>query len=297
MSIGSRNKFITFLLMFYYWLRGIALFFVPRSYKSKSVKGELVLITGGGSGLGRAMAIRFAQLGAHVVVWDINKSGLDETIKLIKHYDVTVKSYVCDITDRHAVYETAAKVKQDIGDVTVLVNNAGVVTGKKFLDMPDEKILQTFHVNTISHFWTLKAFLPAMISKNEGHLVSIASIAGQQGCSQMSDYCASKFAAVGLEESLRLELLCDGYTGIKSSVVLPFFVNTGMFAGFQSAVLPSLEPDYMADEIISGVLTEKEYIVVPKSLLTLNVLKQMMPTKANYKLFELLDGRLSLIHI
>ncbi len=81
---------------------------------------------------------------------------------------------------------------------------------------------------------TTKAFLPDMMATNKGHIVSIASVAGLSGSVKLSDYCASKFAAVGFEESLRLELQCDGYYGIHSTVVCPFFINTGMFAGVKS---------------------------------------------------------------
>lgn len=88
---------------------------------------------------------------------------------------------------------------------------------------------------------TIKAFLPEMLTssrnpnqKGYGHIVSIASIAGLSGSVRLTDYCASKFAAVGLEEALRLELQCDGYNGIHSTVVCPFFINTGMFSGVDS---------------------------------------------------------------
>ena len=95
---------------------------------------------------------------------------------------------------------------------------------------------------TFTLFWqTIKAFLPDMMAKSRvpgqkgyGHLVTVASIAGLSGSVRLADYCASKFAAVGLEESLRLELQCEGYNGIHSTVVCPFFISTGMFAGVDS---------------------------------------------------------------
>ncbi|PRD29453.1 UNVERIFIED_CONTAM: Short-chain dehydrogenase/reductase family 16C member 6 [Trichonephila clavipes] len=83
-------------------------------------------------------------------------------------------------------------------------------------------------------FETCKAFLPDMMAENKGHIVSIASLAGIAGATRLTDYCASKFAAVGFEESLRLELYDEGYTGIHSTVVCPFFINTGMFDGANS---------------------------------------------------------------
>ena len=133
------------------------------------------------------------------------------------------------------------KIKKTIGDVTILVNNAGIVTGKKFIDSGDNEIEKTFKVNTFSHFWVKKyifvvwkkkykntyfdintkkklgkAFLPAMMSKNHGHLVTIASMAGIVGAAGLGDYCASKFAAVGFEESIRNELVRLGKTGVKT---------------------------------------------------------------------------------
>ncbi|CAG2111925.1 unnamed protein product [Medioppia subpectinata] len=288
----SSNHFIAFLMIFYYWICGILLFFVPKSLRFKSVKDKLVLITGGGSGLGRALAIRFAKRGANVIVWDINKSGLDETVELVRaaNPEVKVGSYVCDITDRHLVYETAAKVKRDVSAIDILVNNAGVVSGKNLMDIPDEKIIQTFQVNAISHFWTVKAVLPDMMAANSGHIVSIASVAGSTGGCQLTDYCASKFAAVGFEESLRYELINANKLGVKSTVVLPYFINTGMFAGFKSPILPALEPDYVADQIMAGVLTDAEYVAVPRICYTLNTLKTILPVKAFYKVYEVLGG-------
>lgn len=285
------NPLLAIVLLFYYWIRGILLFFVPKSLRLKSVKDEIVLITGGGSGLGRALALRFAEKGAAIVVWDINKAGLDETVAVIKKATgVDVKAYVCDITDRQAVYDTAAQVRRDVGVVSILVNNAGVVNGKKFLQTSDEKILQTMNVNVISHFWTTKAFLPDMIVKNHGHLVTIASVAGQTGCVQLADYCASKHAAFGFEESIRLELRAEGVDGVKSTLVAPFFMNTGMFQGFKSSVIPPLEPEDAADEIMLAVLTDQEILAIPKLFYTLNTLKTLLPTKANYILYEALGG-------
>jgi all-trans-retinol dehydrogenase (NAD+) len=121
-------------------------------------------------------------------------------------------------------------------------------------------------------------------------IVLIASVAGQAGTCQLTDYCSSKFAAVGFEESLRLELLNANMTGIKSTIVMPYFINTGMFDGFKSPILPALQPDVVADEIISGVLSEAEHVVVPKILYVINTLKTMLPTKAYYKLYEALGG-------
>ena len=122
-----------------------------------------------------------------------------------------------------------------MGDVDILVNNAGIVTGKKFLDATDGAIEKTFQVNTLAHFWLGKAFLPSMIDKNHGHVVTIASMAGIFGMAGLCDYCASKYAAVGFDESLRNELVAMAKDGIHTTVVCPYFINTGMFDGVQTS--------------------------------------------------------------
>ncbi|CAL1288191.1 unnamed protein product [Larinioides sclopetarius] len=223
-----------FVLLIYYVIESIILTFVPRRYRYKDIKGQTVLITGGGCGIGRLLALRFAQHGARIVVWDLNLNGAQETVKMVKDQGGEAFAYRCDVSQPQAVYDAAAKVKQEVGKVDILVNNAGIVTGKRLLDCPDEKIKKTFEVNSLAHFWTCKAFLPDMMAENKGHIVSIASLAGYTGAVRLTDYCASKFAAVGFEESLRLELHVEGYNEIISSVVCPYFINTGMFDGVNS---------------------------------------------------------------
>ena len=196
--------------------------------------------------------LRFARLGATVVSWDINTAGNEETIAMIKKEDKDNKAfaYTVDMTskycslyssliltccyDRNDIYECARKTKAEVGQVSILVNNAGIVSGTPLLDTPDEKIIRTFDVNIMAHFWTLKAFLPDMINHKQGHLVNVASLAGHSGTNKLVDYCSSKFAAVGLDEALRVELFVQGHSEyIKTTVICPYYISTGMFAGVQ----------------------------------------------------------------
>ncbi|TRZ06048.1 hypothetical protein HGM15179_021059, partial [Zosterops borbonicus] len=174
-------------------------------------------------------------LGATVVLWDINQEGLNCTVRLARDNGAgRVHSYICDCSKRQDVYRVADQVKKEVGDVSILINNAGIVIGKRFLDSPDPLLEKTMDVNTVAHFWTYKAFLPAMIAANHGHLVSIASCAGLCGGNQLSDYCASKFAAIGFAESIDMEMRVLRKTGVKTTIVCPFFINTGMFDGVKS---------------------------------------------------------------
>merc|ERR1712192_318767 len=87
------------------------------------------------------------------------------------------------------------ETKEEVGPVTILVNNAGIVSGNTILDTPDNKIVKTFEVNVFAHFWTIKAFLPDMIASKSGHVMNIASLAGHAGANKLVDYCSSKYAA------------------------------------------------------------------------------------------------------
>lgn len=262
--------------------------------RKKNVSGEIVLITGAGSGIGRLLAIKFASLGATVVLWDINQEALNCTVKVARENGAgRVHSYVCDCSKRQDIYRVADQVKKEVGDVGILINNAGVVIGKRFLDSPDSLVDKTMEVNTMAHFWTYKAFIPAMIAANHGHLVSIASCAGLCGGSQLSDYCASKFAAVGFAESIDMELRALGKTGVKTTIVCPFAIDTGMFDGVKSKwpnLLPVLDPEYVADRIISAVRQNQEMLVMPRILYVLHFFRSFLPVKASVLLLDYFGG-------
>lgn len=119
-----------------------------------------------------------------------------------------------------------------------------------------------------------------MMEKNHGHVVSVASIAGLVGAYQLTDYCASKFAAVGLEESLRLELNCDGYDGIHSTVVCPYYINTGMFAGIGRSLIPILTPEYVVNEAVKAILVNQEVLCLPAMVYWIYMMRAILPTKS-----------------
>ncbi|XP_039558870.1 epidermal retinol dehydrogenase 2-like [Passer montanus] len=268
-------------LVVYYLLESLVFLVVPG--RKKNVSGEIVLITGAGSGIGRLLALKFASLGATVVLWDINQEGLNCTVRLAREKGAgRVHSYVCDCSKRQDVYRLADQVKKEVGDVSILINNAGIVIGKRFLDSPDALVEKTMEVNTMAHFWTYKAFLPAMIAANHGHLVSIASGAGLCGTSQASDYCASKFAAIGFAESIDMEMRALRKTGVKTTIVCPYVINTGMFDGVKSKwprMVPVLDPEYVAERIITAVRQNQEVLLIPRLTHLLCFLKSFLPVK------------------
>lgn len=248
----------------------------------KDLTGELALVTGGGGGLGRLLALRLTKLGAKVIVWDINQDGIDETVKIVQSLGGFCKGYKVDISNKDEVYKSANLIRAEVGDVSLLFNNAGVVSGRALLDTPDHLIERSFNVNIIAHFWTTKAFLPAMLERDHGHIVTIASLAGHVGISKLVDYCSSKFAAVGFDEALRIELECMGAQGIFTTVICPYFIQaTGMFDDVNSRWVPTLDSNDVADRIIESVQKNEKYAIIPGYLRVMLAMKWVFPWGCN----------------
>lgn len=162
-----------------------------RNPVKKNIRGQNVLITGSGHGLGREMALKFADQGANLVLVDINKAN-NESVKqevLKNSKSSKVITYSVDIGKESQVAELAKNIKHDLGgDVDILINNAGIVQCKPFLELSSDLVDKTFQVNIMSHIWTVKHFLPAMIKNGRGHIVAVASIAGLIGGKYLTDY-------------------------------------------------------------------------------------------------------------
>lgn len=251
----------------------------------KSLRKEIALVTGAASGIGRLMALRLASKGCRVVIWDIDSDGLEAVTKEIEAAGDVVHFYKCNLRDRNEIYKTAKKVREDIGEVSLLINNAGIISGKKLLETSDEEILATFDVNSLAHFWTIKEFLPSMLQHNHGHIVSIASIAGCTGLPGAVDYCSSKFAAVGLMEALRQELVSQRRTGIQFTTVCPSLITTGMFEGVKFRFphllgFGVLTPQYAASKIVDAIEKNQTLLMMPRGAYFSTALQHILPEKA-----------------
>ncbi|OIO12451.1 MAG: hypothetical protein AUJ52_00165 [Elusimicrobia bacterium CG1_02_63_36] len=229
----------------------------------KRFQGKTAVITGGAGGLGRAVAARLLGLGARVALWDVSKERLKQAVAALDAGDA-VRGYAVDATDPVSVREAAKKVEADFGPVSLLDNNAGIVTAGGLLDASDADLNRTIDVNLKSYLWCTRAFLPGMIARGEGHLVMTASAAGLLGVPGMAAYSASKHGVVGLSESLRLELRKKAARGIGMTIVCPSFISTGMFAGVKPPrFTPWLTPDRIADRIIAAVERDRLYVREP----------------------------------
>ncbi len=249
------------------------------------IRGAVVLITGAASGIGRLMALEVARRGAKaVIIWDLNedagvevaeevravvgaastRGGLTSTASTSARSTVAA-SYAVDVTSSESVSTASAAVLQEFGRVDILINNAGVVTGKNFLELTDEDISRTFEVNTISHYRVTREFLPGMIERDRGSVVTIASAAGLVGVARQTDYSASKFGAVGFAESLRAELRHLG-SNVHTLLYCPYYISTGMFEGVTTkfaSLLPILTPEKVAIQIIDAIERGTQMKVAP----------------------------------
>jgi len=270
---------------FYYIFEAAVKLFIPSKMFHKDISGQIILVTGGGSGIGRLMCLKYAEMGAKVVTWDINSKGNQETVDMLKERGHQGFAFTVNMANKDEIYEAAIKTKDQVGVVTILVNNAGIVSGKKLLETSDETIVRSFEVNVLAHFWTIKAFLPDMLDQKMGHVVTIASLAGQAGTNKLVDYCATKFACVGLDEALRVEMLVQGSSDfIKTTVVCPAYINTGMFDGVQSKIIEILDPQFVADQVVDATLSNKAILMLPWWTSYLIMLKHLVPSEAMMKL-------------
>lgn len=247
--------------------------------------GKSILITGAASGMGRLMAIEMGALGGNMVLLDIDHDGLQAVKNELVENNISVTTHMCDLSDRQQIYDTASQ----IGQVDILINNAGMVTGKYLLDAPDAMIEKTFQVNILAHFWLVKCFLPGMLERDSGHIVSIASAGGLAATPKLTDYCSSKFAAVGFDESLRLELRKKGSL-VKTTVVCPYYVDTGMFSGVKTRfnfLLPILKEEYVVKRIVKAVAKGKGRLIMPRFIYTIFPLR-LLPVSFQDIIFEFL---------
>jgi all-trans-retinol dehydrogenase (NAD+) len=260
------------------------------------INDRIVVITGAASGIGRLLAIELVRRGGRLVLWDLSEERLTPVVAELESLRPgSATGYACDVTDRAAVYRTAARVVAEVGDPDVVVNNAGIVSGARLLDIPDEKIEATFAVNALALFWVTKAFLPAMIARDRGHVVTVASAAGLVGVARQTDYSASKHAAVGFDESLRAELR-RASPGVRTTVVCPYYIDTGMFEGVRTKVpllLPVLKPEKVAHRIATAIEADRRQVILPPLVRLLPALR-ILPAGAFDRIMDLFGINVSM---
>lgn len=254
----------------------------------KSLTGQLALVTGAGSGIGRATAVRLGALGARIIVCDRNAQTAGETVAMLQAQGVNAYGETADVANWEAMQALAERVHNNYGVLDILVNNAGVATSGDFLSTPIEDWNWVFGINVMGVVHGCKAFGAAMAQQRRGHIVNIASAAGYYAAPEMSAYSASKHAVMGLTESLRLEM---AEFGIGVSAICPGVINTNIVSAMRTngAMVQSQQkvvdiyrkrnygPEKVAEAVVSAILHNRGVVPVSPEAWVLYASKRFAP--------------------
>ena len=249
----------------------------------KNFKNKKVLVTGGARGIGKQIALEFAQQGSDIIICDLDKSFFDEdhfksNVKDILNLGVSCKGYALDVTKYDDIVKIREKILSDIGKIDILVNNAGVVFGGKFLDISISQHQLTYDVNTQGIVNMLHVFLRDLIDRTESHIVNIASASGFTALPGGTTYASSKAAVSSFSESLRLELKKEGNTHVGITIVSPAYVNTGMFKGVKEPTfIPMLTTKKLATKVVKAVRKNKLFVLEPAFIKFVPLMKATFP--------------------
>jgi NADP-dependent 3-hydroxy acid dehydrogenase YdfG len=268
------------------------------------IKGKVAVITGAGSGIGRALAYDLARRGAKLAISDVDTAGLAETAKQVRVIGAPVHEQRLDVTDRAAVLSYADTVVAEYGTVNLVFNNAGIAFSGDVEAMTFEQIERVMDVD----FWGVvngtKAFLPHLIASGDGHVVNISSLFGLLSMPSQSAYNAAKFAVRGFTESLRQEMIINRHPvqvtcvhpgGIKTAIAR----NAGAVEGkdaaklaeYFDAKLAKTSPEQAAKTILRAVIGNRPRAVVGLDAKALDVFIRAVGPSYQ-RIFSMFAGRM-----
>ena len=269
------------------------------------LSGKVAVITGAGSGIGRALAEQLAKEGCALALADINQENLESLAAELRLAKVDVSCHVLDVANRAAVYAFADEVLAHHGSAQIIINNAGVAVSQTVADLCYDDFEWLMGIN----FWGVvhgtKAFLPHLLKNNDGHIVNVSSIFGIIGVPTQSAYNASKFAVRGFTEALRQEVQC---TQVKVSCVHPGGIKTNIaksarfyrdMSGNQDAArsaanfdkIARTTPAEAARVIIDGIKRNNPRILIGADARLLDRLQRLMPVSYSRILAKLTGSR------
>lgn len=216
------------------------------------LKGKVSIITGAGRGIGRATAVKFAREGAPVVVCDVSRETVDETVAAIRGEGGEAEGFVVDVTKRAQIDAMVEAVMARFGRIDTLVNNAGIVMDAQLRKMSDAAFDRVIDVNLKGTYNCARAVVEIMIAQGSGVILNASSIVGLYGNFGQTNYAASKFGVIGFVKTWSREL---GRKGIRTNAVCPGFIETPILASIPDKVL-----DSMRDRVPLGRLGKPEDI-------------------------------------
>ena len=225
----------------------------------RSLHGKVAVITGGGRGIGRALALAMAREGAKVAIGDVDPAAAEAAAAEAGGVGLRL-----DVTDRPGFTRFLDEVERRLGRIDVLVNNAGIMPVGSFEEEDDATVIRVLEIDLHAVLHGSKEAVRRMRPRGGGHIVNVASVAGKTGFPNLVTYCAAKHGVVGLSEALRLELRG---TGIDISVVMPAIVRTELTAGLQAprGFKPSTAEE-VADAIVDALRTGRFDVYVPRAI-------------------------------
>lgn len=236
----------------------------------ESLKGKKALITGGGKGIGRALAIALAQEGVDIALMGRSAGSLEEVAKEINGMGVKVAYATADVSDMNAVNTAVTHLTKELGEIDILINNAGIAAFGGFMELEPAQWEQIIQVNLMGVYYVTRAILPGMIERKTGDIINISSTAGQRGAPLTSAYSASKFGLLGLTESLMLEVRKHN---IRVSALTPSTIATDMAKdlnltdGNPDKVL---QPEDLAEFVIAQLKLNRRVLVKSAGLWSTN---------------------------
>ncbi|KAI8128684.1 Retinol dehydrogenase 10-B [Lucilia cuprina] len=257
--------------------------FIQNKQQNKTIKGQVAVITGSGRGLGRILAIELAKRGCHVAIVDIEQNLAEETAKFIaQEYQVKTKAYQIDVSDYHQLEELNKNVSQDLGNVTILINNAAILTLSSMLNPSPEEIQRMINVNFTSICFAQQIFLPKMKELNNGHIVNICSSSALFTSPFFNIYAGTKAAVRSITSALRIEIMNE-FKNITATTVMPLFLNTNQrverlinMSGL-TKIFPLIEGPIVAQYVLDSMLNNEDEITIPNAFLYIYKLYELLP--------------------
>ena len=237
----------------------------------KNLKNKKAIITGGGRGLGKATAIAFAKEGIDVAITGRNEAVLKETVSELKGFGIKAIYSVFDIGNYEDVKTGIDSIVKTLGTVDILVNNAGIAAFGTLNEMEVSQWSQIIQTNLMGMYYVTKEVLPHLISQNEGDIINVSSTAGLNGNANTSAYSASKFAVIGMSQSLMKEVRKHN---IRVCTLTPSTIASDMSIELGIAVKDSqdtvLQPEDFAELIVAGLQLPRRAMLASASLWSTN---------------------------
>jgi NAD(P)-dependent dehydrogenase (short-subunit alcohol dehydrogenase family) len=260
----------------------------------REIRDAVAVVTGAGSGIGRALAVELAGRGARLALADVDAAGLEGTRQMLGAAEAKTKTYIVDVANAAVVEEFAGRVEKDFGRAALLINNAGVALFGTFAEVSLADMEWLIGINFWGVIYGCKFFLPLLQREREAHIVNVSSVFGLIGPPGQTAYCSAKFAVRGFSECLREELR---ETAVRVTCVHPAGINTRIAINARSGAgtqpeakaealkrygkMLAIPPEVAARTIVQGVLRNQERVLIGKDAFRIDFLQRLFPVRVN----------------